>query len=87
MSRAGEAPAPTASRWPPTGRDLIALVTVIVAVIGLIAVGVGLEAVHRAKLDRDRAAAEAAARAAGPKRAPPITSSVYVRSVPIRHAG
>ena len=82
----GASEAPEAGRWPPTGRDLIALITVIVTVIGLIAVAAGLEAVHRAKLDRDRAAAEAAVAATAPKRAPPITTSVYVRSVPIRRA-
>ncbi len=86
MSSAPDAPAPIASRWPPTGRDLIALVTVIATVIGLIAVGIGLEAAHRAELAQDRAMTEAAARAAEPKRAPPITNSVYVRAVPIRRA-
>ena len=74
-------------RWPPTGRDLVAAITVAVVIVGLIAVGVGLEAAHQAKLARDRAAAEAAVRAAEPKRAPPITNSVYVRAVPVRRAG
>jgi hypothetical protein len=87
MSGPGDAPSLSASRWPPTGRDLVAVVTVIVAVVALIAVGVGLEAAHRAKLAHDRAVAEAAAKAAEPRRAPAITSSVYVRAVPIRRAG
>ena len=85
MSDAAKPPTPVPSRWPPTGRDRIAAVAAAVALVGLIAVGVGLEAAHRLRLERDREAAEAAARAAGPHRAPPITTSVYVRTVPVRH--
>lgn len=78
---------PPFRRWPPTGRDLIAAITIAVAFVGLIAVGVGLEAAHQARLARDRAAADAAVKAAQPKRASPITSSVFVRAVPVRRAG
>ena len=69
-----------------TERDWIALAGVIVLIAALIGSGFWLEL--RAKAMRDAKAREAAAAvvAAQPRRAPPITTSVYVRSVPVRHA-
>jgi len=69
-----------------TERDWIALVGVIVLAAALIGSGFWLEL--RAKALREARAREAAAVAApaGPRPAPPITTSVYVRAVPVRHA-
>jgi Tfp pilus assembly protein PilV len=68
------------------GRDLIALVAMIILVIALLGSGVGLEMHARQVADAKARAAAEAALAAQPKRAPPITTSVYVRSIPVRHA-
>ncbi len=69
-----------------TERDWIALAGVIMLIIALIGSGFWLEL--RAKALRDAKAREAAAVVApvGPQRAPPITTSIYVRAVPVRHA-
>ncbi len=69
-----------------TERDWIALAGLIVLIAALIGSGLWLE--NRAKALREAKAREAAAMvvAAQPKRAPPITTSVYVRAVPVRHA-
>ena len=69
-----------------TERDWIALVGVMVLVAALIGSGLWLEL--RAKALRETRAREAAAAAApiGPRPAPPITTSVYVRAIPVRHA-
>jgi len=69
-----------------TERDWIAVAGVIVLIIALIGSGFWLEL--RAKALREAKAREAAAVTipAGPQRAPPITTSVYVRAVPVRHA-
>ena len=69
-----------------TERDLIALIALIILVAALIGSGVWIQVRAKADADARARAAAAAALAAQPKRAPPITTSVYVRSIPIRHA-
>jgi hypothetical protein len=69
-----------------TGRDLIALTALVILVLGLVGSGVGLEMHARQVADAKAQAAAQATQAAQPKAAPPITTSVYVRSIPVRHA-
>jgi len=69
-----------------SGRDLIALITLIILVAALVGSGVWLEMRAKANADAKARAAAEAALAAQPKRAPPITTSVYVRAVPVRPA-
>jgi len=57
-----------------------------VAVFLLILIGVGLWLHAKDLALREVKAREAAAEAARPKRLAPITSSVYVRAVPVRRA-
>ena len=67
-----------------TGRDLIALAALVILVVALVGSGVVLE--MHARQVADARARAAAAQAARPKPAPRITTSVYVRSIPVRHA-
>jgi hypothetical protein len=67
------------------GRDWIAAGATVVLLVALIGGGVWLHA-RQVALAEAKARDAAAAEAAQPKRAPPITTSVYVRAVPVRHA-
>ena len=69
-----------------TERDLIALIALIILVVALVGSGVGLEMHAKQVVDAKAKAAAEAAQAAQPKAAPPITTSVYVRSIPVRPA-
>jgi hypothetical protein len=69
-----------------TERDLIALIALIILVAALIGSGVWMQMRAKAVADAKARAAAEAVLAAQPKQAPPITTSVYVRSVPVRHA-
>jgi hypothetical protein len=57
-----------------------------VLVAALIGGGVWLHAREVALHDAKAREAAAAGQAVQPKRAPPITTSVYVRAIPVRHA-
>jgi hypothetical protein len=67
-------------------RDLIALIALIILIVALLGSGAWLEMRAKAMADAKARAAAKATVAAQPKRAPPITTSVYVRSIPVRHA-
>jgi len=67
-------------------RDLIALIALIILVVALIGSGAWMEMRAKAIADAKARAAAQTDLAAQPKPAPPITTSVYVRSVPVRHA-
>jgi len=69
-----------------TERDWIALISVIILVAALVGSAAWLEL--RAKAEREAKAREAAVavQAGLPKPAPPITTSVFVRAIPVRHA-
>jgi len=69
-----------------TGRDVIALIALAVLLAALVGSAVWLELRTKAIADAKARAAAEAVIAAQPKRAPPITTSVYVRFVPVRHA-
>ncbi len=72
-------------RWPLEGRDWIAAIATVVLLAALIGGGVWLHA-REVALRQAKARDAAAAAAAQPKRAQPITTSIYVRSVPVRPA-
>ena len=67
-------------------RDLIAAIALVILVLALVGSGVWMQVRAKATADAKAKAAAEAALAAKPKLAPPITTSVYVRSVPVRHA-
>jgi len=69
-----------------TERDVIALVGVVALVVALIASGAWLEMRAKAIAAAKARAVVATVVATQPKPAPPITTSVYVRSIPVRHA-
>jgi len=73
-------------RRPLAGRDWIAAGGAVILLAALIGGGVWLHAREVALREAKARDAAAATQSAQPKRAPPITTSVYVRAVPVRHA-